>query len=95
MRDRKTITMPYAIRSLTSVGAQVLGLNDRGLIRPGMLADLVIFDPEAIGTDATYLEPCKPQRGISHVLVNGTLVVDDGKVTGAKPGRVLERERPQ
>lgn len=95
VRERKTITMPYAIRSLTSVGAQVLGLNDRGLLKIGMLADLVIFDPETIGTDATYLEPCKPQRGISHVLVNGTLVVDDGKVTGAKPGRVLERERPQ
>ena len=93
VRERKTITLPYAIRSLTSVGAQALGLNGRGLLKAGMLADLVIFDPETIGTDATYLEPCKPQRGISHVLVNGTLVVDDGKVTGAKPGRVLERER--
>ena len=95
VRERKTITMPYAIRSLTSVGAQVLGLNDRGMLKPGMLADVVVFDPETIGTAATYLEPCRAQHGISHVLVNGTLVVDDGKVTGAKPGRVLERERRQ
>jgi N-acyl-D-amino-acid deacylase len=95
VRERRTITLPYAIRSLTSVGAQALGLNDRGLLKTGMLADLVIFDPETIGTDATYLDPCRPQRGISHVVVNGTLVLDDGKVSGAKPGRVLERQRPQ
>ncbi len=95
VRDRGTITMPYAIRSLTSVGAQVLGLNDRGLLKAGMLADIVVFDPETIGTDATYLEPCRAQHGISHVLVNGALVVDGGKVTGARPGRVLERERRQ
>ncbi len=92
VRERKTITLAYAIRSLTSVGAQALGLKDRGVIREGMLADLVIFDPETIGTDATYLEPCTAQRGISHVMVNGALVVDQGKVTGAKPGRVLERQ---
>jgi N-acyl-D-amino-acid deacylase len=93
VRERKTITLPYAIRSLTSLGAQALGLGDRGLLRPGMQADLVVFDPDTIGTEATYLDPCRPQRGISHVLVNGVPVVADGQVTGAAPGRVLERQR--
>jgi N-acyl-D-amino-acid deacylase len=93
--ERKNITLPYAIRSLTSVGAQVLGLGDRGLLREGMLADLVVFDPDSIRSDATYLAPCVAQRGIEHVLVNGVPVVSGGKVTGAKPGRVLERQRRQ
>jgi N-acyl-D-aspartate/D-glutamate deacylase len=93
--ERKTISLPYAIRSLTSVGAQALGLADRGLLREGMLADVVVFDPETIGSDATYLNPCVSQRGIEQVLVNGVAVVSDGKVTGSKPGRVVERQRRQ
>lgn len=88
--ERGTITLPYAIRSLTSVGTQALRLSDRGLLREGMRADVVVFDPETIGTDATYLNPCVPQRGIVHVLVNGVPVVSNGEVTGAKPGRVLD-----
>ena len=89
--ERKTITLPYAIRSLSSVGAQALRLRDRGLVREGMLADLVVFDPDSIRSDATYLKPCVAQRGIEHVLVNGIPVVSGGRVTGAKAGRVLER----
>jgi len=91
--ERKTISLPYAIRSLTSVGAQALGLSDRGLLREGLLADLVVLDPEAIRSDATYLNPCVAQQGIEAVLVNGVPVVEGGKVTGAKPGRVLEPAR--
>jgi N-acyl-D-aspartate/D-glutamate deacylase len=87
--DRRTITLPYAIRSLTSVGAQALGLADRGLLRVGMMADLVMFDPDSIRTDATYLDPCRAQRGTSLVLVNGVVVVEDERVAGAAPGRVL------
>jgi N-acyl-D-amino-acid deacylase len=93
--ERKTITLPYAIRSLTSTGAQALGLGDRGLLREGMLADLVVFDPDSLRSDATYLNPCVAQRGIEQVLVNGVPVVRDGKLTGATPGRVLERQRRQ
>lgn len=93
--ERRIITLPYAIRSLTSAGAQALGLADRGLLREGMLADLVVFDPDSIRSDATYLNPCVAQRGIEHVLVNGVPVVSGGQVTGAKPGRVLERQRRQ
>lgn len=91
--ERRTITLPHAIRSLTAVGAQALGLADRGLVRPGMAADLVVLDPDSIRTDATYLDPCVAQRGIEVVLVNGVPVVEGGRVTGALPGRVLERQR--
>jgi N-acyl-D-amino-acid deacylase len=91
--DKKTITLPFAIRSLTSAGAQALGLTDRGLLREGMLADVVVFDPETIRSDATYLNPCVDQVGINFVLVNGTFVVDNGKSTEALPGRVLAPER--
>jgi N-acyl-D-aspartate/D-glutamate deacylase len=91
--DRGTITLPYAIRSLTSVGAQALGLVDRGLLREGMMADVTIFDPATIRSDATYLKPCVEQVGVRYVLVNGQLVLDAGTVTGALPGRVLERQR--
>lgn len=74
------------------MGAQALGLRDRGLLREGMMADVVVFDLEKIGTDATYLEPCKPQRGVEWVLVNGRPVVDQGVVVkGARVGRVLGR----
>ena len=91
--DRGTITLPYAIRSLTSVGAQALGITDRGLLREGMMADIVVFDPATIRSDATYLKPCVEQQGISHVFVNGQAVVSGGKSTTALPGRVLERQR--
>lgn len=93
--ERKTITLPYAIRSLTSVGAQALGLSDRGQLREGMRADIVVFDPDSLRTRATYLEPCVAQEGVETVLVNGVAVVQAGKPTGAKPGRVLEPERPR
>jgi len=91
--DRHTITLPYAIRSLTSVGAQALGLDDRGLLREGMLADVVVFDPTTIRSEATYLNPCVSQEGVTHVLVNGRLVVDGARPTDALPGRVLEPKR--
>jgi N-acyl-D-aspartate/D-glutamate deacylase len=93
--EKKTITLPYAIRSLTSAGAQALGLTDRGLLREGMMADVVVFDPETIRSDATYLKPCVDQVGVNFVLVNGKLVVDGGKATAELPGRVLERQRPR
>ena len=91
--ERRTITLPHAIRSLTSLGAQILGLRDRGRIAAGQKADVVVFDPETIGTDATYLEPYVEQRGMNFVLINGHFVVDEGRPTSAVPGRVLERQR--
>ena len=77
------------------MGAQALGLSDRGLLREGMMADVVVLDPATIGSDATYLEACVRQRGIDAVLVNGTVVVAGGTQGPALPGRVLERQRPR
>ncbi|MDH5760778.1 MAG: amidohydrolase family protein [Gemmatimonadota bacterium] len=96
--DRGTITLPHAIRSMTGLSAQILGLTDRGRIAPGMKADLVVFDPARVGSDATYLDPYVYQRGMTWVLVNGQFVVENEKATDALPGVVLtpqaKRSRP-
>lgn len=87
--ERGTISLAHAIRSMTGLSAQVLGLTDRGRIAPGMKADLVVFDPEEVRSDATYLDPHVYQRGMTWVLVNGEFVVEDEQATDALPGEVL------
>jgi N-acyl-D-amino-acid deacylase len=89
VRERKVITLEEAVRKMSSFPAQRLGLMDRGLIRPGMKADIVIFDPDAIADRAAFGNPHQYAAGVSHVLVNGKLVIDDGRVTGLRPGQVL------
>jgi len=69
--------------------AQRMRLTDRGVLKSGMWADLVIFDPETIKDLATFEEPNQLSQGMDYVLVNGVAVIDDGKMTGAKPGKVL------
>jgi N-acyl-D-amino-acid deacylase len=91
VRDRRVVSLEFAIRSMTSLPASVFGLTDRGIIRPGAFADLVIFDPATIRDMATYKEPQKLAEGVSDVLVNGIPVRLDGKFTEASPGRVLRR----
>jgi N-acyl-D-aspartate/D-glutamate deacylase len=91
--EKRVVTLPFVIRSLTSLPARILGLTDRGRIEPGRKADVVIFDPERIRERATYFEPYQYSEGIEYVLVNGQMVVDAGKPTDAKPGRVLARQR--
>jgi N-acyl-D-amino-acid deacylase len=91
VRERKIVGLEFAIRSMTSLPASVFGLKDRGVIRPGAHADLVIFDPSAVRDMATYAEPQKLAVGVSDVLVNGVVVLLDGKFTDASPGRVLRK----
>lgn len=91
--ERGTITLPHAIRSMTGLSAQILGLRDRGRIAVGQKADVVVFDPETVRSDATYLDPYVFQEGMTWVLVNGRFVVDGGEATDALPGAVLERRR--
>lgn len=91
--NRGTITLPHAIRSMTGLSAQILGLTDRGRIAVGQRADVVVFDPETVGSDATYLDPYVYQTGMNYVLVNGRFVVDGGAPTMDLPGVVLERQR--
>ena len=89
VRDQKVITLPDAIRKMTSLAAQITGLTDRGLLRPGMAADITIFDPETVTDKATFDNPLQYAVGIPYVIVNGSVVIDQGKHTGALPGRVL------
>ena len=92
VRERKVVPLEFAIRSMTSLPASVFGINDRGVIRPGAFADLVIFDPATIRDTATYEDPQKLAEGVSDVLVNGVPVRLDGKFTDQAPGRVLRRK---
>ena len=89
VRQDSVITLEFAIRKMTSLAAQRVGINDRGLLKPGMFADITVFDPNAIIDRATYENPSQIATGVSYVLVNGVPVVDGGKITPALPGRAL------
>ena len=88
-RERKILTLQDAVRKMTAFPAQRLGLLDRGLVRPGMKADLVVFDPARVRDLATFEKPHQYAEGISHVLTNGQVVFEAGAMTSARPGVVL------
>ena len=90
VREEKVATLPEAIHRLSGLPASNLGLDHRGLLQPGMYADVVVFDPAAIADKATYEKPHQYAVGMRHVLVNGVPVLKDGEHTGAKPGRALK-----
>jgi N-acyl-D-aspartate/D-glutamate deacylase len=94
VRDRKLITLEEAIRKMTSLPAARLGWTDRGEIEAGAWADLVVFDPKTIADRATFLDPHQHSIGVDHVLVNGRIVLEDGKLTGVLPGRPITRAKP-
>jgi dihydroorotase/N-acyl-D-amino-acid deacylase len=89
VREEKLLTLEEAVRKMTSLPASRMGLADRGLVRPGMAADLVAFDPDTVADRATFAEPRRYSAGIPYVAVNGELVVDGGTITAARPGRPL------
>jgi N-acyl-D-amino-acid deacylase len=89
VRDEQLLSLEEAVRKMTGAPAARLGLPDRGLLREGYAADLVVFDPARVRSNATYDEPRRYSDGIEHVVVNGELVVDSGRHTGALPGRAL------
>ncbi len=89
VRDEHLITLEEAIRKMTSKAATRVHLTDRGVLRPGMMADITIFDPVAIRDVSTFDDPNHYSIGIRHVLVNGKRVVADGKITSERPGRPL------
>jgi N-acyl-D-amino-acid deacylase len=89
VREEKVISLAEAIRKLSSLPASNLGLERRGLLAPGMFADVVVFDPVTIADRATFEQPQQYSVGIRHVFVNGVQVLRDGDHTGATPGRAL------
>ena len=89
VREEQALALPQAIRRMTSFPAQRLGLQDRGLLREGMAADITIFDPDTIIDKGTYAVPNQHPIGISHVLVDGRIAVANGRLTGVRAGQVL------
>lgn len=89
VRERRLLSLEEAVRKMTALPAMRLGLRDRGLLRSGMIADIVVFDPARIRDRASYADPHRFADGVQHVLVNGQPVLLHGTLTGALPGRVL------
>jgi len=89
VRQRHLMPLEFAVRKMTSLAAQRVGLADRGLLRPGMAADITVFDPETVNDRATFEKPHQPSVGITYVLVNGQIVLRRGEITSARPGRGL------
>jgi N-acyl-D-amino-acid deacylase len=89
VREDKLLSLEEAVRKMTALPAQKLRLADRGVLKPGMWADLVVFDPETIADKATFAQPNQLSVGMDYVLVNGVAVIDGGKATNALPGKVL------
>ena len=89
VREEKKLTLEDAIRKFSALAAQRMGFTDRGVLKAGMWADVVIFDPATVKDLATFSEPNQLSQGMEYVLVNGVPVIDQGKMTGALPGKVL------
>jgi N-acyl-D-aspartate/D-glutamate deacylase len=90
VRDEKVLTLEQAIRRMTSLPAARMHLKDRGILKPGMAADLVAFDPATVRERSTFADPSHYSEGVPYVAVNGQLVVDEGKITSARPGKILK-----
>jgi N-acyl-D-amino-acid deacylase len=89
VRDLKTITLEDAVRKMSAFPAQRIGLTDRGVLREGLKADIAIFDPNTVRDAATFEQPHQYAEGVTQVIVNGQVVYADGKMTPARPGRIL------
>ena len=89
VREEGLLTLEDAIRKMSSLPAQFLGMNDRGLLLEGFKADIVIFDPETVRDNATYAEARKYATGVEHVIVGGQISVESGQFNGALNGKVL------
>ena len=89
VRDDGVLTLENAVRKMTSLPAQTLRLKNRGLLKEGYWADVVVFDPNTVSDPATYQNPQQYAKGVPFVLVNGTVVIDGGNHTGARPGKVI------
>jgi N-acyl-D-aspartate/D-glutamate deacylase len=91
VRDLGVLDLPTAVHKMTGRAAERMGIRDRGFLREGLAADLVLFDAARIADRATFQDPCQPPAGIDCVIVNGEVVVEHGRQTSSRPGRVLRR----
>ncbi len=89
VRERGLLTLEDAVRRMTSLPARTFGFHDRGIIRPGFVADLVLFDPERVSDNATFTDPHQYSEGFEYVFVNGVAVVANGELTDERPGEFL------
>lgn len=89
VRDQQVLTLPEAVRKMTSLPASILGLADRGQLKAGAAADVVVFDPATVGETNSFEKPKSYAKGVPYVLVNGVLVIEQGEHTGARPGKPL------
>ncbi len=89
VRDERLMPLEFAVRKMTSLPAQRVGLKDRGLLKPGFFADITVFDPDSVADRATFEQQHHASVGVRYVFVNGALVLDHGKLTAARPGRGL------
>lgn len=85
------MALEKAVRKITGLPALKIGLKDRGLIAPGMKADLALFDPERFLDGATYADPKRHPAGLNTVVINGEIVVEEGKSSGVRPGKVIRK----
>ena len=89
VREKKILTLEDAVRKMSSYPAARLGLSDRGVLKPGMKADIAVFDPATVRDMATFEKPHQYAVGVPYVIVNGQVVFENGAMTAARPGRVL------
>jgi N-acyl-D-aspartate/D-glutamate deacylase len=89
VRETKVLTLPDAVRKMTSLPASILGLKDRGQVKEGFAADIAVFDPGKVAETNSFEKPKSYATGVPYVLVNGVLVIDKGQHTGARPGKAL------
>ena len=89
MRDEKLLTLEEAVRKMTSQAALRVGIMDRGIIRPGLVADITVFDAASVRDVSTFEDPKHYSTGIRYVLVNGRPVVSEGRITAERPGQPI------
>ena len=89
VREEKVLTLEEAVRKMTSANAAKIHQYDRGLLRPGLWADVTVFDAATVIDNATYEKPHQYATGIEYVIVNGRVVLENGRHTGARPGVIL------
>jgi N-acyl-D-amino-acid deacylase len=93
VREDHVLTLEQAVRKMTSLNAEKLGITDRGLLKEGKKADITVFDAARVIDRATFENPHQYPLGIEHVLVNGVPVLEKGEHTGARPGRILRKNQ--